>query len=109
TVTCPSRPRTAAPCSRRVGSCSRGRHPSSSSTTSCARPTLAAREVSRSLTPGMSVRDAFPIFEHTVYANSCSQGALSHLVRAAVEEWLAGGEGDGGGGGGWGGGTGAGG
>ena len=32
----------------------------------------------------------FPIFEHTTYLNSCSQGALSHRVRAAYEEYLAG-------------------
>jgi selenocysteine lyase/cysteine desulfurase len=38
----------------------------------------------------MSVRDEFPIFEHAVYANSCSQGALANRVRAAAEEWLAG-------------------
>jgi selenocysteine lyase/cysteine desulfurase len=42
------------------------------------------------LTPGLSVRAEFPIFEHSVYANSCSQGALSTRVRAAVEEWIAG-------------------
>ena len=39
---------------------------------------------------GDAVRAEFPIFEHTVYANSCSQGALSQRVRAAAEEWLAG-------------------
>ena len=39
---------------------------------------------------GHAIRDEFPIFEHTVYANSCSQGALSQRVRAAAEEWLAG-------------------
>jgi len=44
----------------------------------------------RGLTPGQSARGDFPIFEHTVYANSCSQGALSLRVRAAAEEWLAG-------------------
>jgi selenocysteine lyase/cysteine desulfurase len=49
-----------------------------------------AAEVSTPLTPGTSVRAEFPIFEHTVYANSCSQGALSNRVRAAAEEWLAG-------------------
>ena len=38
----------------------------------------------------MSARDEFPIFEHTVYANSCSQGALSKRVRDAVESWIAG-------------------
>ena len=42
------------------------------------------------LATGLSVRDEFPIFEHTVYANSCSQGALANRVRAAAEEWLAG-------------------
>jgi selenocysteine lyase/cysteine desulfurase len=42
------------------------------------------------LTPGFSARAEFPIFEHSVYANSCSQGALSRRVRAAVEHWVAG-------------------
>jgi selenocysteine lyase/cysteine desulfurase len=42
------------------------------------------------LTPGLSARAEFPIFEHTTYANSCSQGALANRVRAAAEEWLAG-------------------
>ena len=51
---------------------------------------MAARDVSRGLTPGVSVRAEFPIFEHAIYANSCSQGALSNRVRAAAEEWLAG-------------------
>lgn len=32
----------------------------------------------------------FPIFEHTVYANSCSQGALSTDVKKAYEDYLAG-------------------
>jgi selenocysteine lyase/cysteine desulfurase len=50
---------------------------------------LAARNVSTGLTPGLAVRDGFPIFEHTIYANSCSQGALSNRVREAAEEWLA--------------------
>jgi selenocysteine lyase/cysteine desulfurase len=51
-----------------------------------------AAEVAMSgdLTPGVSVRDEFSIFEHTTYANSCSQGALANRVRAAAEEWLAG-------------------
>ena len=39
---------------------------------------------------GESVRGEFPIFEHKTYLNSCSQGALSHRVRAAYEEYLAG-------------------
>ena len=39
---------------------------------------------------GAGIRGEFPIFEHTTYANSCSQGALSNRVRAAAEEWLAG-------------------
>jgi selenocysteine lyase/cysteine desulfurase len=42
------------------------------------------------LTPGASARAEFPIFEHTTYANSCSQGALANRVRAAAEEWLEG-------------------
>ena len=46
--------------------------------------------MSESLTPGASARTEFPIFEHTTYANSCSQGALANRVRAAAEEWLAG-------------------
>ena len=37
-----------------------------------------------------ALRARFPIFEHTVYANSCSQGALSVDVRAAYDEYLAG-------------------
>jgi selenocysteine lyase/cysteine desulfurase len=40
----------------------------------------------RDLTP---YRARFPIFEHTTYANSCSQGALSTDVRHAYEEYLA--------------------
>ena len=39
---------------------------------------------------GAAIRDEFPIFAHTTYLNSCSQGALSHRVRAAYEEYLAG-------------------
>jgi selenocysteine lyase/cysteine desulfurase len=39
---------------------------------------------------GHEIRERFPIFEHTVYANSCSQGALSVDVRRAYEEYLAG-------------------
>ena len=42
------------------------------------------------LTPGASARAEFPIFEHATYLNSCSQGALSLRVRAAVEKWLEG-------------------
>ena len=51
---------------------------------------MAVEDVSRNLTPGLSVRAEFPIFEHTTYANSCSQGALANRVRAASEQWLAG-------------------
>jgi selenocysteine lyase/cysteine desulfurase len=51
---------------------------------------LAARDTSRTLAPGHVARSEFPIFEHTTYANSCSQGALSLRVRAAAEEWLSG-------------------
>jgi selenocysteine lyase/cysteine desulfurase len=39
---------------------------------------------------GAAVRDEFPIFATATYLNSCSQGALSHRVRDAVEGWLAG-------------------
>jgi selenocysteine lyase/cysteine desulfurase len=39
---------------------------------------------------GAEVRGEFPIFETATYLNSCSQGALSHRVREAVEGWLAG-------------------
>jgi selenocysteine lyase/cysteine desulfurase len=39
---------------------------------------------------GAAIRGEFPIFEHTTYLNSCSQGALSHRVRRAYEEYLAG-------------------
>ena len=33
-------------------------------------------------------RSRFPIFERRVYVNSCSQGALSKDVEAAVAEWI---------------------
>jgi kynureninase len=39
---------------------------------------------------GTAIRGEFPIFEHTTYLNSCSQGALSHRVRRAYEEYLDG-------------------
>ncbi len=39
---------------------------------------------------GEAVRARFPIFEHTTYANSCSQGALSTDVREAYEAYLEG-------------------
>ena len=39
---------------------------------------------------GEAVRARFPIFEHTTYVNSCSQGALSTDVRQAYEEYLDG-------------------
>jgi len=39
---------------------------------------------------GASIRGEFPIFETATYLNSCSQGALSHRVRDAVEGWLSG-------------------
>jgi selenocysteine lyase/cysteine desulfurase len=41
-------------------------------------------------TVGARIRAEFPIFETATYLNSCSQGALSHRVRDAVEEWLSG-------------------
>jgi kynureninase len=39
---------------------------------------------------GAAIRDEFPILAHTTYLNSCSQGALSHRVRAAYAEYLDG-------------------
>ena len=39
---------------------------------------------------GAAIRDEFPILAHTTYLNSCSQGALSHRVRRAYEEYLDG-------------------
>jgi selenocysteine lyase/cysteine desulfurase len=39
---------------------------------------------------GAAIRDEFPIFATATYLNSCSQGALSHRVREAVEGWLSG-------------------
>jgi selenocysteine lyase/cysteine desulfurase len=39
---------------------------------------------------GAAIRGEFPIFEHTTYLNSCSQGALSTRVRKAYEEYLDG-------------------
>ena len=39
---------------------------------------------------GEEARSRFPIFEHTTYANSCSQGALSTDVREAYEVYLDG-------------------
>jgi selenocysteine lyase/cysteine desulfurase len=39
---------------------------------------------------GEEARSRFPIFEHTTYANSCSQGALSTDVREAYEAYLDG-------------------
>jgi len=38
----------------------------------------------------LDVRRRFPIFERLVYANSCSQGALSDAVRAAYDDYLTG-------------------
>lgn len=35
-----------------------------------------------------SIRDRFPLLDSVVYLNSCSQGALSHEVRAAYERYL---------------------
>lgn len=39
---------------------------------------------------GAAIRDEFPILARTAYLNACSQGALSHRVRAAYEEYLDG-------------------
>jgi selenocysteine lyase/cysteine desulfurase len=42
------------------------------------------------LAVGEAVRGRFPVFRDKVYVNSCSQGALSDVVRAAYEEYLDG-------------------
>jgi selenocysteine lyase/cysteine desulfurase len=42
------------------------------------------------VTPGVAARSRFPIFEHTTYVNSCSQGALSSDVRDAYAAYLDG-------------------
>ena len=39
---------------------------------------------------GEAIRGRFPVFREKVYVNSCSQGALSDVVRAAYEEYLDG-------------------
>jgi selenocysteine lyase/cysteine desulfurase len=39
---------------------------------------------------GEAIRGEFPVFATATYLNSCSQGALSHRVRDAVETWLDG-------------------
>lgn len=47
--------------------------------------------VTRQAAPvGEAIRDEFPILATKAYLNACSQGALSHRVRAAYEEYLAG-------------------
>ncbi len=48
------------------------------------------RDVDLNASVGAAIRGEFPIFETATYLNSCSQGALSHRVRDAVETWLAG-------------------
>ena len=53
-------------------------------TKGCARPTSAARRIRSRRRLGAAIRGEFPIFAHTTYLNSCSQGALSHRVRARV-------------------------
>jgi selenocysteine lyase/cysteine desulfurase len=37
---------------------------------------------------GEGVRHRFPVFQHKVYLNSCSQGALADSVRAAYDDYL---------------------
>ena len=34
-------------------------------------------------------RKQFPIFEHSIYLSSCSQGALARPVEAALREFMA--------------------
>src|SRR6266850_6360106 len=54
-------------------------------TRTCERPTVAVEAP----TLAERCRHRFPIFEHQVYINSCSQGALSDSVRAAYGQYLA--------------------
>src|SRR5882762_1007633 len=61
------------------------RRRSCSRTRTCERPTLAVEAA----TLAERCRRRFPIFEHQVYINSCSQGALSDSVRNAYEQYLA--------------------
>src|SRR6267378_2640381 len=58
---------------------------SCSRTRTCERPTLAVEAA----TLAERCRHRFPIFEHQVYINSCSQGALSDSVRNAYEQYLS--------------------
>lgn len=51
---------------------------------------MASTVPSASVALGAAIRDQFPILATTTYLNSCSQGALSHRVRAAYEEYLDG-------------------
>jgi kynureninase len=51
---------------------------------------LSGEETVPEFSPGPSARSRFPIFEHTTYVNSCSQGALSVEVREAYEAYLEG-------------------
>src|SRR6266516_8079853 len=71
--------------SRRDVASSAGRRTSFSSTRTCERPTLAVEAA----TLAERCRRRFPIFEHQVYINSCSQGALSDSVRAAYGQYLS--------------------
>jgi selenocysteine lyase/cysteine desulfurase len=43
------------------------------------------------LTPAQvqEIRSRFPVFRENIYLNSCSQGALSDLVRSGVDDYLA--------------------
>ena len=81
----PLRSQIGATSSRPGGSCSRELPPPCSRTKGYGRHTLAV-EATR---VGAAIRGEFPIFETATYLNSCSQGALSNRVRAAVEDWLA--------------------
>src|ERR1700710_2788652 len=53
----------------------------------CKTPAMA---ISHDRATALRGADEFPILGHATYLNACSQGALSHRVRAAYEEYLAG-------------------
>ena len=51
---------------------------------------MATETTAPAFTVADEVRHRFPVFEHLTYVNSCSQGALADVVRAAYEDYLAG-------------------
>ena len=46
--------------------------------------------VNNALDTSLHYRDHFPVFDSVTYINSCSQGALSYEVRAAMNHYMNG-------------------